>query len=41
VYVLEPARGYEDLGDMPLEGVVEQFHGAQRVTAGHLFLYVK
>jgi hypothetical protein len=39
VYLLEPARGYKDLGEMSMEGVVEQFHGAQRVTAGHLFLY--
>lgn len=41
VYWLEPARGYGDLGEMPLEGVVEQFHRAQRVTAGHLFIYLE
>jgi predicted RNA-binding Zn-ribbon protein involved in translation (DUF1610 family) len=40
VYLLEPARGFKDLGEMPLQGVVEQFHRAQRITAGHLFLYL-
>jgi DNA primase len=40
VFLLEPARGFKDLGEMSLEGVVEQFYRAQLVTAGHLFIYL-
>jgi hypothetical protein len=38
VYRLLPAPGYDDLGDMPPELVLEQFRSAPRVGAGSLLL---
>jgi DNA primase len=39
-YLMEPAKGYKDLGEMEMGAVLEQFHRAQRVSAGHLFIYL-
>lgn len=41
VYRIEPAQGYDDLGDMSPEQVLEQFGKAQRVLPGQLFLHFR
>jgi hypothetical protein len=39
LYLMHPPPGYKDLGEMPMEAVLELFLRAPRVNPGHLFVY--
>jgi hypothetical protein len=38
VFQVTPAEGFEDLGAMPLEGVLQRFRAARRISAANVFL---